>query len=55
MAVGTRAGRIATEMSRRATNLTESIDWELRQVNPVLKTLNFAERVSLAVEKPYSG
>ncbi|MDR9450245.1 MAG: hydrogenase iron-sulfur subunit [Acidimicrobiia bacterium] len=39
-------------MSRRVTNLTESIDWDLRQDNPVRKTLNLAERFSLAVERP---
>jgi ferredoxin/coenzyme F420-reducing hydrogenase delta subunit/mono/diheme cytochrome c family protein len=37
-------------MSRKT--FTESIDWELRQDNPVRRTLNLAERLSLAVEKP---
>ena len=39
-------------MGKRATKLTESVDWELRQDNPVRKALNLAERVSLAVERP---
>ena len=39
-------------MAKRVTNLTKSIDWNLRQDNPVRKTLNLAERFSLAVERP---
>ena len=39
-------------MGKRATKLTESVDWELRQDNPVRKALNLAERISLAVERP---
>ncbi len=39
-------------MSKRVTELTESVDWELRQDNPVRKALNLTERVSLATEKP---
>lgn len=39
-------------MRRRIKVITASIDWELRQENPVRKTLNLAERVSLAVERP---
>jgi ferredoxin/cytochrome c2 len=39
-------------MSRRVTGLTDSVDWELRRENPVRKTLNLAERISLFVEKP---
>jgi NAD-dependent dihydropyrimidine dehydrogenase PreA subunit len=49
----TKPGRIATaHMSKRTSDLTESVDWELRQDNPVRKTLNLAERLSLALEKP---
>ncbi len=39
-------------MSKRVTGLTDSVDWELRQDNPVRTTLNLAERISLMVEKP---
>ena len=39
-------------MSKRTSNFTDSVDWDLRQDNPVRKALNFAERTSLAVEKP---
>ncbi len=39
-------------MNQRFTELTESVDWDLRQNNPVRRMLTLAERFSLAIEKP---